>query len=61
MDVLAVKAADYMATEWCRSGNSPIILEMQTYCYRGHSMSDPAKYWSKEEVQKIRSEHNPVE
>ena len=61
MDVRAVHAAGLKAMEWCRGGNGPYILEMQTYRYRGHSMSDPAKYRSKDEVQKMRTEHDPIE
>ena len=61
MDVRAVKAAADRALAFSREGNGPIILEMLTYRYRGHSMSDPAKYRSKDEVQKMRSEHDPIE
>ncbi|MDE2362486.1 MAG: pyruvate dehydrogenase (acetyl-transferring) E1 component subunit alpha [Hyphomicrobiales bacterium] len=61
MDVRAVKAAAEKAMQFCRDGHGPYILEMQTYRYRGHSMSDPAKYRSKEEVQKMREEHDPIE
>ncbi len=61
MNVLAVKAAADEAVAHCRAGKGPIILELKTYRYRGHSMSDPAKYRSKEEVQKIRSEQDALE
>ncbi|VAV89234.1 Pyruvate dehydrogenase E1 component alpha subunit [hydrothermal vent metagenome] len=61
MDVRAVKEAAERAFDHCRSGKGPFIIEMMTYRYRGHSMSDPAKYRSKEEVKKMRQEHDPIE
>jgi pyruvate dehydrogenase E1 component alpha subunit len=61
MDVLAVRGAAETAVEWVRGGNGPIILELKTYRYRGHSMSDPAKYRSKEEVQSYREGNDPID
>src|SRR5438093_12475565 len=61
MDVVAVHEAAVEAVEHARAGQGPIILEMLTYRYRGHSMSDPAKYRTKDEVDKVRTEHDPIE
>jgi len=61
MNVLAVRAAMDKAVSHCRSGKGPYILELKTYRYRGHSMSDPAKYRSREEVQKMRADHDAID
>jgi pyruvate dehydrogenase E1 component alpha subunit len=61
MDVEAVFAAAKKAAAWARGGNGPIILEMKTYRYRGHSMSDPAKYRTREEVQSVREKRDPID
>jgi len=61
MDVLAVKAAADTAVAACRAGNGPYLLEVKTYRYRGHSMSDPAKYRTREEVQAMRTQHDCIE
>jgi pyruvate dehydrogenase E1 component alpha subunit len=61
MDVFAVRDAAQRAIDYIRGGNGPMILEMRTYRFRGHSMSDPAKYRTKEEVAKMRQEQDPIE
>jgi pyruvate dehydrogenase E1 component alpha subunit len=61
MDVLAVRQAANRAIEFVRAGNGPVLMELNTYRYRGHSMSDPAKYRTREEVQEQRDHHDPIE
>ena len=61
MDVVAVRDAGMEAVEYIRAGKGPVLMEAKTYRYRGHSMSDPAKYRTKEELQKMRTEHDPID
>jgi len=61
MDVLAVRGAAETALEWVQAGKGPVLLELKTYRYRGHSMSDPAKYRSREEVQSVRDKSDPID
>lgn len=61
MDVLEVRGTATVALDWVRNGKGPILLELKTYRYRGHSMSDPAKYRSREEVQSVREKSDPIE
>jgi len=61
MDVLEVRKAAEIALEHVRGGNGPVLMELNTYRYRGHSMSDPAKYRTREEVQGIRDKRDPIE
>jgi pyruvate dehydrogenase E1 component alpha subunit len=61
MDVVAVKEAAETAVAHCRAGKGPFLLEAKTYRYRGHSMSDPARYRTREEIQLMRTQHDPID
>ncbi|MBW8754948.1 MAG: pyruvate dehydrogenase (acetyl-transferring) E1 component subunit alpha, partial [Sphingomonadales bacterium] len=61
MDVLQVRQAAEIALDYVRGGNGPVLMELNTYRYRGHSMSDPAKYRTREEVQEVRDKQDPIE
>lgn len=61
MNVLEVRQAAEVALDYVRQGNGPVLMELNTYRYRGHSMSDPAKYRSREEVKEMREKNDPIE
>ncbi len=61
MDVVAVKEAADQAVAHCRAGKGPFLIEAKTYRYRGHSMSDPARYRTREEIQTMRTQHDPID
>jgi pyruvate dehydrogenase E1 component alpha subunit len=61
MDVVAVREAGLRAAAHARAGKGPVLLELKTYRYRGHSMSDPAKYRAKEEVEDVKAKRDPIE
>ena len=61
MDVVAVKEAADQAVAHCRAGKGPFLIEAKTYRYRGHSMSDPARYRTREEIQAMRTQHDPID
>jgi pyruvate dehydrogenase E1 component alpha subunit len=61
MDVLEVRQATEIAVEHIRGGGGPVLMELNTYRYRGHSMSDPAKYRTREEVQEVREHNDPID
>jgi len=61
MDLLEVRQAAQVAIAHVRGGGGPVLMELETYRYRGHSMSDPAKYRTREEVQGVREKSDPIE